>query len=122
IAILVSNFLFLLLFRKELKSLTTEPKTDQPTLDQREVPWSITLIHLFFLGWTVVNAHYPVLIIFGFLFFLAFVTATRRRQHQIALRQSLLVGFFLGSLVIHGGCQAWRIVTVLNTLTALPLA
>ena len=121
IAILVSNFLFFLLFRKELKKLAIEPKTDEPTQDQREVPWTITLIHLLFLTWTVVNAHYPVLIVFGFLFFLAFVTATRRRQHQIALRQSLLVGFFLGSLVIHGGCQEWWIVPVLKQLTELPM-
>jgi hypothetical protein len=52
--------------------------------------------------------------IFGFLFFLAFVTATQRSQHQIALRQSLLVVFFLGSLVIHGGCQEWWITPVLS--------
>ena len=121
IAILVSNFLFFLFFRNELKKLAAEPKTEESTQDQREVPWSITLIHLLFLAWTVVNAHYPVLIVFGFLFFLAFVTATRRRQHQIALRQALLVGFFLGSLVIHGGCQEWWIVPVLKQLTELPM-
>ncbi len=121
IAILVSNFLFLLFFRKEMTRLAFEPETGETVPDQREVPWSITLIHLLFLAWTVVNAHYPVLIIFGFLFFLAFVTATRRRQHQIALRQSLLVGFFLGSLVIHGGCQEWWIVPVLKQLTEVPM-
>src|SRR5260221_1290947 len=121
IAILVSNFLFLLFFRKEMTRLAFEPETGETVPDQREVPWSITLIHLLFLAWTVVNAHYPVLIIFGFLFFLAFVTATRRRQHQIALRQSLLVGFFLGSLVIHGGCQEWWIVPVLKQLTEVAM-
>jgi Putative Na+/H+ antiporter len=121
IAILVSNSLFLLFFRKELTKLAFEPDTGDSVPDQREVPWSITLIHLLFLAWTVVNAHYPALIIFGFLFFLAFVTATRRRQHQIALRQSLLVGFFLGSLVVHGGCQGWWIVPVLKQLTEVPM-
>jgi Putative Na+/H+ antiporter len=121
IAILVSNFLFLLLFRRELTKLAAKPGTDESAQEQRAVPWSITMIHLFFLAWTVVNAHYPVLIIFGFLFFLAFVTATRRSQHQIALRQALLVGFFLGSLVIHGGCQEWWIVPVLKQLTEWPM-
>jgi Na+/H+ antiporter NhaD/arsenite permease-like protein len=99
IAILVSNFLFFLFFRKELTRLAAEPDAEEPVQERREVPWSIIFIHLLFLAWTVVNAHYPTLIIFGFLFFLAFVTATRRSQHQIALRQALLVGFFLGSLV-----------------------
>jgi hypothetical protein len=117
LAILVSNFLFLLVFRRELKRLVLEPTREE----RREVSWSITFIHLLFLVWTVVNAHYPVLITFGFLFFLAFVTATRRSQHQIALRQALLVGFFLGSLVIHGGCQEWWIVPVLRQLTEWPM-
>jgi hypothetical protein len=121
IAILASNFLFFLLFREELTKLVVEPETGESVRDQREVPWSITLIHLLFLVWTVVNAHYPTLIIFGFLFFLAFVTATRRSQHQIALRQALLVGFFLGSLVIHGGCQEWWIVPLLRQLTEWPM-
>jgi Na+/H+ antiporter NhaD/arsenite permease-like protein len=121
VAILVSNLLFLLLFRKELAKLAPEAPKAESTQERRGVPWSITLIHLLFLVWTVVNAHYPVLTIFGFLFFLAFVTATRRSQHQIALRQALLVGFFLGSLVIHGGCQEWWIVPVLQQLTEWPM-
>jgi Putative Na+/H+ antiporter len=121
IAILVSNFLFFLFFRKELTRLAAEPDAEEPVQERREVPWSIIFIHLLFLAWTVVNAHYPTLIIFGFLFFLAFVTATRRSQHQIALRQALLVGFFLGSLVIHGGCQEWWIVPVLRELSEWPM-
>jgi Na+/H+ antiporter NhaD/arsenite permease-like protein len=121
IAILVSNLLFFLFFRKQLTELAVEPDQEESTQEQREVPWSIILIHLLFLGWTVVNSHYPTLIIFGFLFFLAFVTATRRSQHQIALRPALLVGFFLGSLVIHGGCQEWWIVPVLRELTEWPM-
>jgi Putative Na+/H+ antiporter len=121
IAILVSNLLFFLFFRKQLTKLAAEPDAEESTQERREVPASITFIHLLFLAWTVVNSHYPTLIIFGFLFFLAFVTATRRSQHQIALRQALLVGFFLGSLVIHGGCQEWWIVPVLRELTEWPM-
>src|SRR5882757_10778386 len=61
------------------------------------------------LCWTVANAHYPVLVILGLLFFLAFVSATRLNQQAIALRPPLLVGFFLAALIIHGGCQQWWI-------------
>ena len=121
IAILVSNLMFFLFFRKQLAKLAAAPDAEESTQERREVPWSIIFIHLLFLVWTVVNAHYPTLIIFGFLFFLAFVTATRRSQSQIALRQALLVGFFLGSLVIHGGCQEWWIVPVLRELTEWPM-
>ena len=37
------------------------------------------------------------------------------------LRSPLLVGFFLGSLVIHGGFQTWWIGPVLGGLTKWPL-
>jgi len=121
VAILLSNGLFVLAFRKELASLAARPQAEETTQERRAVPWFITFIHLLFLAWTVINAHYPTLIIFGFLFFLAFVTATQRSQHQIVLRQPLLVGFFLGSLVIHGGCQEWWITPVLSNLTELPM-
>jgi Putative Na+/H+ antiporter len=60
--------------------------------------------------------HYPVLVMLGFLFFLAFVSATRLNQHAIALRPPLLVGFFLAALIIHGRCQQWWIGLVLGSL------
>lgn len=82
------------------------------------IPWWVTLAHLFFLGWTVANAHYPILAVGGFLFFLAFVFATEHHQNSIRLRSPLLVGFFLGGLIIHGGCQSWWIEPVINNLEA----
>jgi hypothetical protein len=121
VSILLSNGLFLLVFRKELAGLTPRPHAKETSQERRHVPWLITFVHLLFLAWTVVNSHYPTLIVFGFLFFLAFVTATRRSQQPIALRPALLVGFFLASLVIHGGCQEWWISPVLGNLTELPM-
>ena len=45
-------------------------------------------------------------------------------HEEIKLRESLLVGFFLAGLVIHGGLQAWWIAPVLGTITTAwaPLA
>ena len=40
---------------------------------------------------------------------------------RLELRTPLLVGFFLGGLVIHGGLQGWWIAPVLASLSALPL-
>jgi hypothetical protein len=76
----------------------------------------VTAVHLGFLGWTVYTAHFPVLFIGGFLFFIAFVIATRHHQNEISLRSPILVGFFLAALVIHGGCQAWWIAPVIMSL------
>ena len=78
-------------------------------------------MHLLAIAWTVLNAHYPALVIFGLLFFLAFVVATERHQSAINLRSPMLVGFFLAALVIHGGCQRWWIAPVLGDLGKWPL-
>ncbi|MGA7125498.1 MAG: putative Na+/H+ antiporter [Chthoniobacterales bacterium] len=121
IAIIISNILYWLAFRKEFSRLNQERREFGDEEDRRRVPWSITLIHLLFLVWTVISAHYPVLVVLGFLFFLAFVSATRHNQQGIALRPPLLVGFFLASLVIHGGCQSWWIGPVLKSLSQWPL-
>jgi hypothetical protein len=121
LAIVISNLLYLFLLRKDFRALTLPIPEDPEGQPRHAIPWWITLIHLLFLTWTVLNAHYPVLVVLGFLFFLAYVSATRRNQQPIALRPALLVGFFLASLVIHGGCQSWWIGPVLNSLSQIPL-
>jgi hypothetical protein len=85
------------------------------------VPVWLTVVHVLFMIWTVVNAHYPALFLGGFLFFLGFARATAVYQSRIDLRAPLLVGFFLGGLVIHGGLQAWWIAPALSSLTEHPL-
>ena len=81
----------------------------------------ITIVHILFLIWTVVTSHHAALVVLGFLFFLAFVEATDRHQGVMRLRGPMLVGFFLASLVIHGGCQKWWIAPVLTGLTEWPM-
>ena len=90
-----------------------------PDWDKRDdpVPAWITLVHVLFMGWTIINAHYPELFIIGFLFFLGFSQDTTQYQNRIFLRPALLVGFFLAGLVIHGGLQAWWIAPVLGNLS-----
>lgn len=82
-------------------------------------PW-ITLIHLFFLFWTVMTLHHPALFLGGFLFFLAFVESTMTHQNPIQLRAPLLVGFFLAGLMTFGSLQQWWLEPVLHHLSELP--
>lgn len=117
--IFFANFLFFTLFRKELLSL--EASADDRESRQEPIPLFITVVHLLTIAWTVLNSHYPALVIGGLLFFLAFVTATRRHQGMVGLRSPMLVGFFLAALVIHGGCQQWWIAPVLGDLSKWPL-
>jgi hypothetical protein len=88
---------------------------------ETSIPWWITLVHLFFLAWTVFNAHYPVMFISGLLFFLGFMSLTATHQNKVELRGPIMVGFFLGGLITHGGLQAWWIAPVLGSLAELPL-
>jgi hypothetical protein len=98
------------------------PYTD-PTWDHREdpVPLWMMIFHGLFMGWTIFNAHHPELFIPGMLFFLGFAVVTADYQNKIDLKPALLVGFFLGGLVTHGGVQGWWIEPVLGSLAELPL-
>jgi hypothetical protein len=112
--------------RKSLPGLMPENKRPlfrDPEWDNRDdpVPGWVTLVHLFFMIWTIVNAHYPALFISGLLFFLGFAQVTAPFQNRIDLKPALLVGFFLGGLVIHGGVQGWWIAPVLGNLVEIPL-
>ena len=94
-----------------------------PNWDNRDdpVPAWVTIVHLGFMAWTIVNAHYPQLFIPGLLFFLGFAQVTSPFQNRIDLKPALLVGFFLGGLVVHGGVQGWWIAPVLGKLPEIPL-
>lgn len=116
--ILLANAVYFVALRKDLQALS--PAT-VVTEAEAPVPAWVTAVHLGFLGFTVWAAHTPVLFIGGFLFFLAFAQATAHHQSKVELRGPLLVGFFLGGLVIHGGLQAWWIEPVLGRLGELPL-
>ncbi|MFM1851531.1 MAG: hypothetical protein RIS54_1215 [Verrucomicrobiota bacterium] len=117
--ILISNAVYFLAFRKELKAL--QKALEDPSAKEEPVPAWVTFVHLLFLAFTVWIAHEPVLFIGGFLFFLAFSEATAHHQSRVELRGPMLVGFFLAGLVIHGGLQAWWIQPVLGSLGEVPL-
>jgi hypothetical protein len=131
VAILASTMLYLAMFRSELTQLAA--RTPAPDIDRRDeaapaptegwqpVPGWVTAVHIAFMAWVVLNAHYPALFLGGFLFFLGFAKATAVHQSRLELRTPLLVGFFLAGLVVHGGLQGWWIAPVLASLTETPL-
>jgi hypothetical protein len=126
-SIFISTGLYFLCFRKDLASMRERAGDhDGDGLgdlvnEERRVPAFVTFTHLAFMAWTVAFAHYPPLFIGGFLFFLAFSQATSHHQTKINLRGPILVGFFLGGLVIHGGLQGWWLAPIISSLGEWPL-
>ena len=126
LGIIVSNAAYYFFFRREFSELKKKAQANaaEEAADEARhvrVPGWVICAHIGFLAWTVFTAHYPALFIGAFLFFLAFTAATEPHQGAMNLRAPMLVGFFLGGLVIHGGLQGWWIAPVLAHLGELPL-
>jgi hypothetical protein len=116
LSILLTNLVCFLAFRRELVALCLPEPDEGVRYGPLHTPGWIVAVHLLFIGWTVLNSHYPALFVGGFLFFLGFAKATARHQSSLDLKAPLLVGFFLAGLVIHGGVQGWWISPVLASL------
>ena len=109
-AILLSNVAYFLWFRRELLAMRPPvSSTDAPA--EPTVPLWVTAVHIALIAWTVVmlSGHHTLLMVGGFLLFLAFGVATPRWQSPLRLRAPLMVGFFLAGLVVLGGLQGWWI-------------
>ena len=119
LGIILVNSIYYLLFRRDFSTLRSRTAPSEVT--DRPIPNRITVIHMLFIGWVVLVSHYALLVVIGFLFFLAFVEATRRHQIVTSLRGPMLVGFFLLALVIHGRCQQWWIEPVLRSCSKWPM-
>jgi Putative Na+/H+ antiporter len=128
LAIVLSNALYFVVFRREFARLVLAPQprredggADDAGAQPGAIPAWITIVNCLFMAGTVATAHYPALVIGGFLIFLGFAKATTAYQGRFDLRAPLLVGFFLAGLVIHGGLQGWWIQPFLGSLAEVPL-
>jgi len=125
LGVCIATAVYFFIFKKEFGELNKKAKDleSKENADSKPVPapmW-IILVHLAFVGWTVLTLHHPPFFIGGFLFFIAFTMATHHHQYDIQLKSPLLVGFFLAGLVTHGGLQGWWISPVLSMLAEVPL-
>lgn len=114
VSILLSNLAYLSWFRRELVALKGE--AEEAAVEPP--PAWVVVFHLACMVWTVLmlTEHRPVLMLGGFLIFLAFTSATARWQPAPKLRGPALVGLFLAGLVVLGGMQGWWISPVLSRM------
>ncbi len=118
LAIVISTAFILLRFKKELAQVPWEKKKAQPN---EKIPLWVIFTHLLFLILIVFNSHHLVTFVGFFLFFLGLVSVTKEYQHEVRIREGLLVAFFLGGLVVLGSPQRWWLEPLLTKLDSLPL-
>jgi len=102
IAVFINALLIAIVFKDSLKKISIKESKDLTI-----VPFSVILMHLFFLVNVVLFAHHPEIFMALFLFFLGYTTAYKRYQNELILNESLLVAFFLAGLIVLGGVQQW---------------
>jgi len=122
-AIVLSTLLYFFIFKKEFVKINQQAEKEHNAneLPEEPIPFWITGVILCFMAWTVFTLHHPPLFIAGFLFFLAFVAATKTHQDDVSIKGPLLVGVFLAALVTHGSLQNWWISPVLGKLNEVSL-
>jgi hypothetical protein len=100
------------------RQVQTRSDDQQGVAPQVAVPFGVTLVHIGFLIAIVLSAHHAVIFVGAFLFFLGFTQAYERYQSPLLLRESLLVAFFLGGLVVLGGLQQWWLQPTVRAMDA----
>lgn len=115
IACVISALAVAFFFKKELDgAFELRPDNGSKMLP----PAWVTLIHLVFLAGVVVTAHHMVAFLGLFLFFLGFVKVTNEFQDErVKITESLMVGFFLGGLIVLGSLQKWWLQPLISSLS-----
>lgn len=111
ISILINTLFFIFVMRKKMATML---KPIQP--ESFSIPVWVMVAHLFFLAAVVVFAHHSQVFMGLFLIFVGFTTVTMKYQEALKFRQALLVGFFLGGLIVFGAFQKWWLQPLIQDL------
>ena len=114
IACIISALSISFMFKNELAGdFQLRPDDNEKMLP----PWWVTLVHVIFLGLVVLTAHHMVVFMGLFLFFLGFTVVTQEFQSEVQVKSSLMVGFFLGGLIVLGTPQKWWLQPLISSLS-----
>lgn len=114
IACIISALSISFMFKNELQG---DFQLRPDNTDKMLPPWWVTLIHVIFLALVVVTAHHMVVFMGLFLFFLGFTVVTQEFQDEVNVKSSLMVGFFLGGLIVLGSEQKWWLQPLISSLS-----
>jgi Putative Na+/H+ antiporter len=116
VVVVVNGVGLFLINSKELKKCAL-PSANTKT----KIPFWMFVSHALFM--TLVVRYHGSMAFFIplFLLFLGWTDVSKAHQDPLKLRESLLVGFFLGGLVTLGQAQQWWIAPLIGSLDPLPL-
>ena len=112
-AVTISTIVTAFIYRNEIKELAKK----QTQLEEKEKsPYWIILVNIFFLVLCIIYHKYISFLVPLFLLYIGWYEVTKEYQEPLKIRESLLVGFFLGGLVTLGALQQWWLVPIVNML------
>lgn len=114
IAALINTAIAVWINRKDLKSI--KKVSGVAHAPNKRAPFWIMAVHLVFIILCVLSVHHPSFVIGLFILFLGFYSITRELQSEVKIKESMLVGFFLGGLVILTAKQGWWLKPILSSI------
>jgi hypothetical protein len=114
ISCIISALVITMMFKNELAG---DFQLRAERTDKMHPPMWITFMHVIFLALVVLTAHHMVVFMGLFLFFLGFTAVTKEFQDDVQVKSSLMVGFFLGGLIVLGTPQKWWLQPLISSLT-----
>lgn len=118
IAVVLNSCALVWFFRKNIQQ-TCQPL--QAAHSDEAIPLWVTALHLLFLVGVILSAHHAKFAFGLFLFFLGVTAVTKKYQETLRFRESFLVAFFLGGIVLFGAFQTWWLQPLLSKMNELVL-
>ncbi len=103
LSVFLNTLIVLIACQKDLNELAL-PKNEKTAYS---LPWWMYLCHLLVLVGIVTTSHHPAIFLGIFLVFVGFAQATKEYQDALKFKEGMLVGLFLGGLVVLGKSQSW---------------
>lgn len=118
IAVTINTIVFLFLMRRLIPS-SFHPLSQ--AAHEKSTPWWLVSIHLAGLVFLIFWAHEPIALIAILCLFLAVTSVTQKHQSTLFFRQSFLVAFFLGGIIVFGSLQRWWLEPLLMQMSSTVL-
>lgn len=119
LTVIINATILVLFFKKDIQNYCFSLREVDQKADSKGpvIPLAVTVMHLAFLVAVVLTAHYQSVFMGVFLFFLGLTTVTKKYQEHLRLRESLLVAFFLGGIIVFGSFQKWWLEPLLSSMS-----